>query len=77
MRNKDKIGYLRQPNNKAHQIVIHVCKEKNFELDYLAVADADSLEILTAYQHGRSLVALTAATYDEVRLIDNMLLNQD
>ena len=54
-----------------------ILMQKNFELDYLAVADADSLEILTSYQHGRSLVALTAATYDEVRLIDNMLLNQD
>ena len=54
-----------------------ILKQKNFELDYLAVADAESLEILTAYKHGRSLVALTAATYDDVRLIDNMLLNQD
>ena len=56
---------------------LEILKQKNFELDYLAVADADSLEILTAYQHRRSLVALTAATYDEVRLIDNMLLKQD
>ena len=56
---------------------LEILKQKNFELDDLAVADADSLEILTAYLHGRSLVALTAATYDEVRLIDNMLLNQD
>ena len=73
IKNQLKPGPVENILNEAREIL----KQKNFELDYLAVADADSLEILTAYLHGRSLVALTAATYDEVRLIDNMLLNQD
>ena len=73
IKNHLKPGPVENILNEAWEILM----QKNFELDYLAVADADSLEILTAYQHGRSLVALTAATYDEVRLIDNMLLNQD
>ncbi len=54
-----------------------ILKQKGFEIDYLSVADAESLEILTDYQQGRKLVALSAATFDAVRLIDNMLLNQD
>ena len=73
IKNQLKPGPVENILNEAREILM----QKNFELDYLAVADADSLEILTAYLHGRSLVALTAATYDEVRLIDNMLLNQD
>lgn len=73
IKNHLKPGPVENILNEAREILM----QKNFELDYLAVADADSLEILTSYQHGRSLVALTAATYDEVRLIDNMLLNQD
>ena len=73
IKNHLKPGPVENILNEAREILT----QKNFELDYLAVADADSLEILTAYLHGRSLVALTAATYDEVRLIDNMLLNQD
>lgn len=55
----------------------NILKQKGFEIDYLAAADAESLEILTEYQQGRLLVALSAATFDEVRLIDNMLLNRD
>ena len=72
IKNHLKPGPVENILNEAREILM----QKNFELDYLAVADADSLEILTSYQHGRSLVALTAATYDDVRLIDNMLLNQ-
>lgn len=66
-------GPLQPVLEEARLILI----QKNFTLDYLAVADAENLEILKEYQPGRSLIALTAATFDEVRLIDNMLLNQD
>ena len=54
-----------------------ILEQKGFDIDYLAIADADTLEIISTYQAGKSLVALTAATYDNVRLIDNLLLHQD
>jgi pantoate--beta-alanine ligase len=46
-----------------------------FKVDYFEIAQADSL-VLTNEWNGKSkLVALTAAFLNQVRLIDNMLLN--
>lgn len=46
-----------------------------FKPDYIEIADAASLELLEAWDGRRKLVALAAAFLNEVRLIDNMLLN--
>lgn len=73
LKNHLKPGPLEPLLNEASHILV----QKGFEIDYLTIADAGNLEILTEFQEGRSLIALTAATFDEVRLIDNMLLNQD
>lgn len=50
-------------------------KEAGFKTDYIEIADAASLELLHEWDGRRKLVALTAAFLNEVRLIDNMLLN--
>ncbi len=49
--------------------------ENGFKIDYVEIADADLLEILNEWDGKRKLVALIAAFINEVRLIDNMLLN--
>lgn len=48
---------------------------KGLEPEYIALADADTLEILDHYDAGKSMVALIAAQLGNVRLIDNLLLN--
>jgi len=49
--------------------------EKNFRVDYVAIADAQTLESVTNWDGKQKIVALIAAFQNEVRLIDNMLLN--
>ena len=47
--------------------------DNNFLVDYLEVADAETLEVLTDWSN-RKMVVLAAAIIDDVRLIDNLLL---
>jgi pantoate--beta-alanine ligase len=46
-----------------------------FKVDYFEIAKADSLELTNKWDGNSKLVALTAAFLNQVRLIDNMLLN--
>jgi pantoate--beta-alanine ligase len=48
-----------------------------FKVDYVEIADADNLEIINEWDGNRRTVAVVAAFLNEVRLIDNMLLNPD
>ncbi|HEX4850069.1 MAG TPA: pantoate--beta-alanine ligase [Puia sp.] len=50
-------------------------KAKGFKIDYLDIADADNLEAVNTWNGKQKLVTLAAAFLDEIRLIDNMLLN--
>jgi pantoate--beta-alanine ligase len=50
-------------------------KEQGFKTDYVAIADADTLEILKIWDGKRKVVALAAAYLNEIRLIDNLVLN--
>jgi pantoate--beta-alanine ligase len=55
------------------KIAIAMVMNAGFEkLDYLALADANTLEPVTHWDGERPLVALAAAFIDGVRLIDNM-----
>jgi len=46
-----------------------------FTIDYLEIADAETLEMVHNWDGQQKIVALTAAYLHEVRLIDNLLLN--
>jgi pantoate--beta-alanine ligase len=46
-----------------------------FKVDYFEIAKADSLELVNEWDGQTKLVALAAAFINQVRLIDNMLLN--
>jgi len=47
---------------------------EHFKVDYVAIADADTLEPVEVWNGKQRLVALIAAFLHEVRLIDNMML---
>jgi pantoate--beta-alanine ligase len=51
-------------------------KEKGFKVDYIEIADAASLQLISEWNGRTRLVALAAAFLNEVRLIDNLLLNE-
>jgi pantoate--beta-alanine ligase len=47
---------------------------KGFELEYISLADAATLEPLTDYDNNRQMVTLIAARIGGIRLIDNLLV---
>ncbi len=49
--------------------------KKGFKVDYIEIADAENLYIVNEWDGKQKLVALAAAFMNEVRLIDNILLN--
>ena len=66
-----------QPGNTAALIKAGeaMLAENNFRVDYVTVADAQTLEPVLQWNGLQPIVALIAAFQNEVRLIDNMLLN--
>jgi pantoate--beta-alanine ligase len=56
---------------KARQMLL----EKDFKIDYAEIADANTLEIIENWDGKQKIVALVAAFFGNVRLIDNMVLN--
>ena len=57
--------------NKA----IAMLTREGFRVDYIEIADAKTLEAVSIWDGKKKLVALAAAFLNEVRLIDNLLLN--
>lgn len=59
-------------------VVKRECEElltrKGFRVDYIELADADTLELLHNYDKQRRMVVLVAAFIGEIRLIDNLEL---
>jgi pantoate--beta-alanine ligase len=47
-------------------------EQQGFRIDYVSIADANSLALTDSWDGSQSLVALVAAFLGEVRLIDNM-----
>jgi pantoate--beta-alanine ligase len=56
------------------QTAVNNLNGAGFKVDYLEIADADNLEIITQWDGNRKLVAVAAAFLGAVRLIDNLLL---
>lgn len=59
---------------KVQKECIDILVEKGLEPEYVALADAGTMELLNDYDNNRQVVALIAARVGNVRLIDNMLL---
>jgi pantoate--beta-alanine ligase len=66
-----KPGYIDDLKERA----VNYLSAEGFKVDYVAIATADTLEVLENWDAKRPIVALVAAFLNEVRLIDNMLLN--
>lgn len=54
------------------QAAIDQLTEQGFVVDYVAIAHADNLQLLSAWDGDAPLVVLVAAFIGEIRLIDNM-----
>lgn len=64
-------GETQTINKKA----IAMLTREGFRVDYIEIADAKTLEPVSNWDGEKKLVALAAAFLNEVRLIDNLLLN--
>ena len=53
-----------------------ILEENGFKIDYVEIAQTETLAPVTNWDGNQKLVALVAASLNEVRLIDNMLLNE-
>ena len=66
-----KPGYVEDIKERALQYLA----AEGFKPDYVAIASANNLELIEYWDGKENIVALIAAYLNEVRLIDNMLLN--
>jgi pantoate--beta-alanine ligase len=66
-----KPGYLQDLKERGNQYLT----AENFKVDYVEIANADDLTFVENWNGKQKLVALVAAYLNEVRLIDNMLVN--
>jgi pantoate--beta-alanine ligase len=66
-----KPGYMEDFKARA----VHYLSAENFKVDYVEIASADNLAILSNWDGTKKIVALAAAYLNEVRLIDNLILN--
>ncbi len=57
------------------QNAVSILKENGFTVDYVEIADASSLEEIKIRNGKQKPVALVAAFLNEIRLIDNLILN--
>ncbi len=67
-----KIGSTKNVLDQAKEMLL----KNEFKIDYVAIADADSLELLEDWDGGKKIIALAAVFLNNVRLIDNMVINQ-
>ena len=68
--NEIRPGYLEDIKERAKQFL----QAEGFKVDYVEIADKDTLEPQENWDGRKPLVALVAAFLNEVRLIDNMLI---
>lgn len=63
--------------NEVKRRAAHLLRNNDFVVDYIAIADAATLLPVTTIAPNQTAVALIAATLGKVRLIDNMILNDE
>jgi pantoate--beta-alanine ligase len=71
IKNDIKPGYIEDIKLRA----VNYLSTEGFTPDYIEIASADTLTILHNWDGQQKIVALAAAYLNEVRLIDNMLIN--
>jgi pantoate--beta-alanine ligase len=71
IKNNFRQGNTEPIKNKA----VSLLKEKGFKIDYVAIARTENLNLISDWDGNEKAVALVAAYLNEIRLIDNMLLN--
>jgi pantoate--beta-alanine ligase len=64
----------KEPWPAIQQQAISMLTEKGFKVDYVELADAETLKLLTGNEQAAGKVALVAAYLQEIRLIDNMIV---
>ncbi|MEP7106696.1 MAG: pantoate--beta-alanine ligase [Ferruginibacter sp.] len=67
-----KVGDIEQLAEGAKQLLI----ENGFKVDYVEIANADTLDKIQKWDGKTPLVTLAAAYLNEVRLIDNLIINE-
>ncbi len=67
------------PGNLAENIsyTTDLLTKNNFKIDYVEISNARTLEPVRQWDGKQNLIALIAAFQDEIRLIDNMILNDE
>ncbi len=70
IKNELKPGYLGDLKQRARNYLT----EEGFKVDYIEIAEAETLKIVEYSDNNTPLVALAAAFLNDIRLIDNMLL---
>jgi pantoate--beta-alanine ligase len=66
-----KAGDTKQIKDNAKQML----SQKGFRIDYIEIADADTLKLVENWNGKQKVVALAAAFLNNVRLIDNTVIN--
>jgi pantoate--beta-alanine ligase len=66
-----KPGDTKKIKNETKEMLL----QKEFRVDYIEIADADTLELVENWNGKQKVVALAAAFLNKVRLIDNMVIN--
>ena len=66
-----KAGDTKKIKGEAKEMLL----QKRFRIDYIEIADADTLELVENWNGKQKVVALVAAFLNSVRLIDNMVIN--
>jgi pantoate--beta-alanine ligase len=61
--------------HQLQQNWIQKLTENGFDTDYILLANADNLELITEFDESKKMVVLIAAFLDGVRLIDNLRIN--
>lgn len=64
-------GNTKKIKDEAKEMLL----QKGFLIDYVEIANADSLELVENWNGKQKVVALAAAFLNKVRLIDNMVIN--
>jgi pantoate--beta-alanine ligase len=66
-----KAGDTKKIKDEAKELLL----QKGFLIDYVEIANADTLELVEKWNGKQKIVALAAAFINNVRLIDNMVIN--